>query len=391
MKCYIGSEVRMHLDTSGRVRAKHPSAAYDAWKPFLDSFGQIEILARLDLNSTSDSGVLVEGKGVSVIRLPYYTGALSLPLGVLRVRKALKSVGSSSDVFIGRVPEIISLLLLGHARNIGAMTMSMLVADPRKTIQNLLPFPLGKLLDLIFTSLTRQAIMASDAVSYVSENYFQREFPAPNGIPTIGRSNVAIPRDWVANYPKNSFLKEKIKLITVGTLEHSSKGMDFLIDVVSELQSQGMLVELTIVGEGRQRRRLEERARSRQANVIFTGQVEQKEKLKSLLDASDIYVSGSRAEGLPRSSIEAMARGLPLVTTNAGAAGELAETPFLVAIEDKFSFSAAIQLLARNHDLYIYQSNRSLATAKRIRDAADPKLFSGFLSKNLLNLDREHF
>lgn len=106
-----------------------------------------------------------------------------------------------------------------------------------------------------------------------------------------------------------------IKLISVGGL-HPNKNHAALI---SALQSSNLDYKLTIVGEGPERANLMhilERAKLTE-RVKLAGHLDQLELAKQL-NSNDVYIHYSKAEGLSRAILEAMACGCPVVTTNVG-------------------------------------------------------------------------
>lgn len=78
---------------------------------------------------------------------------------------------------------------------------------------------------------------------------------------------------------------------------------------------------LTILGEGPERARIEAsvRAAGLEASVLLPGDRDP----WPFLQGAHLYLSTSTAEGWPRASIEAMAAGLPIVTTDVGGCSEL--------------------------------------------------------------------
>lgn len=381
---YLCSEVRLHRDSEGRYRAKHSAAGYDAWAPFRDAFGKVIVVARVEEGFTSDDGPLVEGEGVTVEPLPYYAGLKQVPLGVMRVRRAFRGLGARGDVFVGRIPELISVIGMFHARRIAARRMMMLVADPSVFAQHL-PRPIGTAVGSLANMLVRSLVRQAQAVSYVSQRHFQELFPPSPGIPTIGRSNVILSDGWIASAAREEPRQGTPNLISIGSLEHAAKGFDFLIRVLDDLRRRGTLARLTIVGSGRLQPDLVDLAAKLDVSVTFTGQVHDREVLKSYLDDADIYVSGSRSEGLPRASIEAMARALPVVTTDAGAAREIADPPFVTDVDDVAAFSEAVECLIQEHETYARQSRLGLERVGWIKESADPARLTEFLRRTFVN------
>ncbi|MFQ6007331.1 MAG: glycosyltransferase family 4 protein [Candidatus Zixiibacteriota bacterium] len=81
--------------------------------------------------------------------------------------------------------------------------------------------------------------------------------------------------------------------------------------------------EMVIAGDGPLRQEIETLAVKHRLNgVTFTGEVSQKQLVQLLADA-DIYVNCSTIDGLPVSLLEALAVGLPIVTTNVGGIPEI--------------------------------------------------------------------
>jgi glycosyltransferase involved in cell wall biosynthesis len=81
--------------------------------------------------------------------------------------------------------------------------------------------------------------------------------------------------------------------------------------------------EMVITGDGSQREELQTLAAKQKLNgVNFTGEMSQQQLARHFADA-DVYVNCSTIDGLPASMLEALAVGLPVVTTNVGGIGEI--------------------------------------------------------------------
>jgi glycosyltransferase involved in cell wall biosynthesis len=114
-------------------------------------------------------------------------------------------------------------------------------------------------------------------------------------------------------------LATSFKIVTVGRLV-PWKQIDHLIRALVEVEDAG----LVIVGDGPERNRLEDLARTNVVNdrVYFAGQ-RSKEETYGLMAACDLFVLNSTYEGFPHVVLEAMCAGLPVVATAVGGTPEL--------------------------------------------------------------------
>lgn len=124
-----------------------------------------------------------------------------------------------------------------------------------------------------------------------------------------------------------------LRLITVGRLS-ATKRLPVLIEVVESLRKEGADVQLTIVGggplEGELRGRISHE-RFRQV-VTMTGRYEA-ERMPEMYRRHAVYVSASAQEGMSNAMLEAMASGLPIVTTRCEGVDELIADNGLVVDE----------------------------------------------------------
>jgi glycosyltransferase involved in cell wall biosynthesis len=114
-----------------------------------------------------------------------------------------------------------------------------------------------------------------------------------------------------------------LDLAIVGTLTER-KGQ---LRLLQTLEKADIPVRLHIVGEGPDRAELERRlaeSRSGQLRVHLHGQVDHA-SLAKILAGCDALVMYSRHEGTPRAILEAMATGMPVITTDAGFCADIVE------------------------------------------------------------------
>lgn len=141
-------------------------------------------------------------------------------------------------------------------------------------------------------------------------------------------------------------LPAAVPLVGIVATLRSWKGHRYLLDALAAMSRKD--VQLAIVGDGPQREALDARAKELgiAARVTFAGN---REDVAPWLRAFDVFCLPSYAnEGVPQALMQAMACGLPVVTTPVGSIGEIVtdgETGVLVRPEDAQSLRAAIERL----------------------------------------------
>jgi glycosyltransferase involved in cell wall biosynthesis len=130
----------------------------------------------------------------------------------------------------------------------------------------------------------------------------------------------------------------------------ADKGLPDLLDAIRTLRTDGFEVTLDVVGDGPDRPALVDAARQLQVDdaIRWTGFVGNRELYLGRLRAADAFVLPSRAEGVPKVLIEAMAAGLPIVATTVGAIPRLLDSGrlgHLVPAGDPNGLAASIRRL----------------------------------------------
>lgn len=140
-----------------------------------------------------------------------------------------------------------------------------------------------------------------------------------------------------------------LRVLNVGRLV-ADKGQAVLLEAIALLEDRGVEVEVTLVGDGPDRLALEAAAGP---SVRFAGAVGQ-DRIRELYEAADVFCLASFAEGVPVVLMEAMATGLPVVSTRIAGIPELVEdgsAGLLVAPGRAGGVADALERLAADPDL----------------------------------------
>src|SRR5690606_1123978 len=124
------------------------------------------------------------------------------------------------------------------------------------------------------------------------------------------------------------------------------------LEVMELLQMKGNSVSLCMVGPDKDgsMERCKALAKEKGLDVIFTGMLSKSDWLK-LSEGFDIFINTTNFDNTPVSVIEAMALGLPVVSTNVGGVPYLIEdgkTGILTEPDDATAMASAIMSLVNN-------------------------------------------
>ncbi|AKB76148.1 Glycosyltransferase [Methanosarcina lacustris Z-7289] len=148
--------------------------------------------------------------------------------------------------------------------------------------------------------------------------------------------------------------KTKKTIIFVGTLR-PVKGIEYLIKAMNSIHEQLPNTDLLIVGDGPDREKMETLVQelNLQDCIHFVGKVSN-EEIPEYMAQADLFALPSLSEGFGIVNIEAMAAGLPIVTTNVGGLPEIVingENGFLVEPKNPEALAETILLILSDNDL----------------------------------------
>ncbi len=220
--------------------------------------------------------------------------------------------------------------------------------NPRLKVQDALIF---KYISKIVWKNAKHVIANSESLKSLAQKTLDIEMQIiPNGVDT----NEFKPL-------KNKKIGKKIKLISTGRLIER-KGYKYLISAL-ELQNE---FELTLIGEGDQEQDLKKLAKDLNVKVTFKGALSHSEISKELQKA-DVFVLPSLNEGMSNSILEAMACGLPVITTDTGGTKTLINNNgYLVQKQDAQSIEKALSNYLSQKQLLVEHSLVSRQIAEEL-------------------------
>lgn len=214
--------------------------------------------------------------------------------------------------------------------------------------------------DLLFTQSSEDAEVA-----------LQEKLAPKESILKIG-NGVSLEKFAPQNSPKKSIAKAQLGIrknkFVVGIIARlvQEKGISEFLDAAQLLAKDYKDIQFMVVGSklsSDHSASVEERiiqAKSQLSQrIIFTGHAEE---IPLLLSAMDVFCLPSWREGMPRSIIEAMMMGRPVVATNIRGSRELVVdgvTGYLIPVKDAFALANAISKIYEDRNLALRMGTRA--------------------------------
>jgi len=375
MRVVIVLEHRFFETPDGRAWTDGPFP-YSFFTRYLEVFEEAIVAARAEPAPRPAPGwQRADGPGVRFSSTPSYVGAWQAIRRRRSIRRSLDlTLEAAADAaVILRIPSEVAVLaaqkLVREQRPFGAEV----VADPhdawspgsaRHILRPYIRYRQAR-------DLRRLCAQAS-ATGYVTEAALQRRYPPSPATPTTHYSSVELPDEAFVDQPRPVRLEPPLRLVHVGSLEHLYKGQDVLLEAMALCRERGVALEARLIGEGRYRGLLEKRrAQLRlEAEVALPGGLPAGEAVRQELDRADLFVLPSRQEGLPRALLEAMARGLPAVSTPVGGIPEALPAEDLARAGDAESLARLLAEYANSPERRAAAALRNLARARDYGNAA---------------------
>ena len=203
--------------------------------------------------------------------------------------------------------------------------------------------------DLLVSSrprLLRRKVAEARFVTVVSE--FTRSHVAGIATPADRAKVVRVPSAVdVATFPRSQPARQTPPLVlTVARLEEE-KGLDVAVEAARILAERGLAVRWEIVGDGSLRESLAEQTRAAgvEARLTLTGALGHA-AVRERYARATVFALPSRREALSVAILEAMAAGVPVVTTAVGGSPEIVrdgESGLLVPPDDPVSLAGALE------------------------------------------------
>lgn len=330
---------------------------FEFFKRYLRVFESIRLICRIEEEEIlKESRVsLGDDSRIEVVPVPMFHGPVQYAKSYFAVGKAVNRVVDGCDGAILRIPSTVAIRVSKQVLKSGIPYACEVVYDAEDGWRGHtgLSHYAWKRIDKQMRRLCANA----DGVSCVTEHYLQRHyFSNKNNAFTEHYSSLDLKKSFYGSPQKhpqrNPFI---IAHISNQVGEQSAKGHKQTIQAVKILKDRGINVIVKFAGNdyfgGVELYSKYAHQLGVDKNVEFVGYLN-REGVETFLSEADMFVMPTKAEGLPRVIIEAMAKGLPCVTTPVSGNPELVQEYFLVDYDDIEKLADRIEELIKGIELY---------------------------------------
>lgn len=339
------------------------------WERYKEFFDTVTVVARS--RKPHDQEILagmndVRDTGVSFRFLPSLSNPEAMLFKRREVSRSLAEAIQASDAVVVRIPSELGLLAASIADRLGKPWAVEMVACPWDALWNY-----GKLAAKFYAPIqswrVRHCLARAPFSLYVTRNFLQQRYPTSGHSVAISDVEIAEASDDLRRRRIDRIRARHNPIILgqIGSISNKIKGLHTSLKALSSIEDRLGAFEFRVLGPG------DPAPWKRMAGelgighkVIFEGTLPSGAPVLNWLDDIDIFIQPSFQEGLPRTVIEAMSRGCPVVASTAGGIPELLDASMLHSPGDWRSLAAMILDLAGDTKKLEGQSARNFRAAE---------------------------
>lgn len=359
---------------------------YEFFQRYLRVFEELRIVCRCkDENSLKPTRVLLDASRIEVVRITDFHRPKQYATKYFQVGREVKGAVSGCDRALFRLPSTVAFRVWNAFRKTGLPYACEIVYDAKDGIAastNLV----NKLLWVKIHKDMQTACFYAVGVSCVTDYYLQqRYYTKVKGGFSSHYSSLSLDKLFYTSartYPEGKSLN--IAHVAKQVAFNGRKGINQIIEALAVLKKESVIVNATFAGKdyngGIEKLKAYAASLGVGEQVRFPGFITRRE-LSEMLDTSDMYVMPTKAEGLPRVIIEAMAKGLPCISSPVSGNPELLASHYLVGYYDVETLAERIKELAFNKEAYEKASSDNFNNSQKYEASLLQKRRDDFYTK----------
>lgn len=331
MKLLVAADAHIYKTKDGKYWTPK-IYGYNFWTRYLSVFENVRIVARLkETEIFSEKWIRVDGPNVEVYGIPFYQGPIQLLMKYFSIQKSLKHVADGCQAAVIRMPSQTAYMTYKKIKN-KIPIAGEIVYDPTDDVNDKSNNYIMQLLNKRISKQLSLFCKSVKGVSYVTEHTIQKHYPSgarlngsDNGFFESYYSTITLKEEAFTN-PRHFENKDSITTVMSDVSMNSErKGERTLITAVKIAKEKGYKVNAIIIGDGSKKEEFMKLAVEYgvEKQVKFTGLLPSSDAVRKEMLSADVFVFPTKAEGLPRGILEAMAIGMPVLSSPVGGIPEI--------------------------------------------------------------------
>lgn len=376
MKLLVSADAHIYKTKDGKYWTPK-IYGYRFWTRYLDVFDEVRVVARMKETDTfSEKWTRVDGLSVEVYGIPFYQGPKQLLKKYLSIQKALKHASDGCQAAIIRMPSQTSYMTYKKLAK-GIPVAGEIVYDLTDDINDKSSGLLMRVLNRIMSKQLSSFCKTVNGVSYVTEKTIQSHYPSRA---RMYGSNEKYFESYYSTITLNdaaftgSRKFDRKKSITVAlsdvAMNTERKGERTLINAVKIATEKGYDVQAVIIGDGSKKEEFMNWAEKSGVadRVKFTGLLPSSDAVREVLLSADVFVFPTKAEGLPRGVLEAMAIGMPVLSSPVGGIPEILDEECLFDPTDAEGYAKELCRFIDNPSIMESLSEKNYKKSQEFRN-----------------------
>lgn len=332
------------------------------WDNYLAFFSEVKIFGRLSKH-VKDRNILSSGDTRLTFKLTEnYSSPKNFFINFRKLRKEIKKEIIEADLVLIRLPSLLGFVTGFIALKLNKKILVEQVGNANEAM-NTYGSILAKFSAVFFELTNKYLVKKANYISYVTSKKLQNDYPTQ--ALSVELSNVII----TTISPKKDYKQFEnldFKIALIGGFDVKFKGQDVLLKAIQLLSpSIKNNISVYFIGKGNyswlinfaQKLNLEQ-------NIKFIGSKESGKPIFDLLSQMNLYVQPSLTEGMPRSTIEAMSVGCPVIGSRVGGIPDIVNPLFLHDPGDFKALSLQILKLYEDRELLLIESQDSIVKSE---------------------------
>lgn len=332
---------------------------YDFFKRYLLVFDKVIVLARVNNTGEIDEHMKKSnGPGVEFCELPDYSGPVQHLLNYWKLNRICKEALKKIDCCILRVPSATANCAWKYVNKRKVPVALEVVVDPelyfgKGTMKSIL----RPLIQYDWTRKLKFMCKHANGVSYVTKEYLQNKYPCIASEKGEGTeyftgyySSVLINEKHFGTSRKYEGKKHWNIIHVANYISGYRKGHKVTLEILKQLLDKGYDVDVIFIGDGSLKTYFMNMANDMGIydNTHWLGRLSSSDQVFAQLKQADIMLFPTMAEGLPRVLLEAMASGLPCLSSPVCGIPEIIDKEMLIEYSNVNGYTEKIVELINN-------------------------------------------